>query len=434
MLSRTKLSTIVIVFLIGLLNVVTAQVQTQPKPVLISTNNQPNEVSIAIDPTQPGILLAASNLNQVYVSYNGGESWEEKIISSTYGVYGDPCVMIDEKGVFYYFHLAKPLNGNWLDRIVCQRSFDKGKSWDNGTFTGLNGTKVQDKHWVANYSNPENNQHYIFLTWTEFDKYGSRNPADSSRIMFSYSLNQGETWSKAQRINQFSGDCVDSSLTVEGAVPAVDRLGNLYVAWAGPKGIVMNKTQYPELKWPKQNKLIHPFLGGWSFDVDSLYRCNGLPVTATDISTSPFSNSIYVTWAERLPDNQQADVYLSCSRDFGESFSAPLKINADQTKNDKFMPWITVNKLTGRLYCLYYDRSYESDNIKTDVTLSWSDDGGQTFKHKKVNEKSFSPNKDVFFGDYLALSQNENYLHLCWTELHGKDLKVYTLRIVDSEL
>ena len=59
----------------------------------------------------------------------------------------------------------------------------------------------------------------IYVTWTQFDNYGSPDPADSSLIMFSRSTDGGQTWSQAARISKEGGDCIDSDNTVEGAVP-----------------------------------------------------------------------------------------------------------------------------------------------------------------------------------------------------------------------
>ncbi len=82
---------------------------------------------------------------------------------------------------------------------------------------GLNGAKEQDKQWpVIDRSN--NN---IYVTWTQFDNYGSISADDYSNIHFSKSLDGGETWSEALQINEVSGDCFDEDNTVEGAVRAL---------------------------------------------------------------------------------------------------------------------------------------------------------------------------------------------------------------------
>ena len=103
---------------------------------------------------------------------------------------------------------------------------------------GLNGSKAQDKAWIA--VDPQTNN--LYVTWTEFDYYGSNLSTDSSNIMFSRSLDAGASWSQAKRINKKAGYCIDSDNTVEGAVPAVGPNGEIYVAWAGPDGLVFDRS------------------------------------------------------------------------------------------------------------------------------------------------------------------------------------------------
>jgi hypothetical protein len=158
----------------------------QHQNIFISDSNGPNEPSIAINPKNTNELVGGANIDSYYYSTDAGLNWIEGSLTSTYGVWGDPVIACDTTGSFYFFHLSNPTSGNWIDRIVCQRTPSPGGVWTNGTFTGLNGTKAQDKQWVT----IDRNTNEIFMTWTEFDVYGSTAPLDTSRILFSKSLNQ----------------------------------------------------------------------------------------------------------------------------------------------------------------------------------------------------------------------------------------------------
>ena len=106
------------------------------------------------------------------------------------------------------------------------------------TYMGRNGNKAQDKEWAV----VDSATNTIYVTWTQFDEYGTSDPAKFSNIMFSTSTDGGATWSEALQINEISGDCVDSDNTTEGAVPAVGPNGEIYVAWSGPEGIVFDRS------------------------------------------------------------------------------------------------------------------------------------------------------------------------------------------------
>ena len=66
---------------------------------------QPCEPSIAISQTDPNIIVAGSILDNVYRSEDGGVTWSHQKITSSYGVFGDPCVVSSPLGDFYYLTL-----------------------------------------------------------------------------------------------------------------------------------------------------------------------------------------------------------------------------------------------------------------------------------------------------------------------------------------
>ena len=132
---------LLLIILIILFECTTAQHQN----IKISDINNPNEPSICLNYFNLQCIVAGANINSYYYSSDGGLTWTRNELSSTFGVYGDPCIISDKNGDFYFLHLSSPQNGNWLDRIVCQKSTDNGKTWNNGSFMGLNSTKDQDK-------------------------------------------------------------------------------------------------------------------------------------------------------------------------------------------------------------------------------------------------------------------------------------------------
>ena len=240
-----------------------------------------SEPSICINPKNTDQLIAGSNLNKYYISEDGGYNWTiNNLISPEYGVWGDPCIIVDTVGDFYYFHLANPQNGNWIDRIVCQKLDFASQTWNNGTYTGLDGTKAQDKEWAV----IDNTTNTIYVTWTQFDEYDVSDTSYHSNIHFSKSIDRGMTWTNAIRINEVYGNCVDSDETVEGAVPSVGPEGQIYVSWAGPAGIVFDRSLDHGETWLDNDIFVDSMPGGWDISIPGISRCNGLPVTCCDIS------------------------------------------------------------------------------------------------------------------------------------------------------
>lgn len=389
--------------------------------VMISDNNSPNEPSIMINPLNTDILVAGANLNNVYNSSDGGLTWSERTMTSTYGVWGDPSFDVDTEGNFYYFHLSNPSSGNWIDRIVCQKSTDNGNNWSSGTYTGLNGNKAQDKQWSV----VDRNNNNIYITWTQFDDYGSSNPSDKSIILFSKSTDRGQTWSTAKKINSVDGDCIDSDDTTEGAVPAVGPNGEIYVAWAGPNGLVFNRSLDQGETWLPNEIAIDPMPTGWDYGIPGISRANGLPITKCDLSGGPNNGTIYVNWSDQRNGANDTDVFMSKSTDGGDTWSAPIRVNDDPAGKQQFFTWMDIDQTNGNLFFVFYDRRAYTGN-QTDVYLAYSEDGGNTITNKRISESPFTPNSGIFFGDYTNIIAHNNVIRPIWTRLQGSQLSIWT--------
>ncbi len=389
------------------------------------SSTDPNETSIAINPVDTSNLVAGANIRYYYYSTNGGYTWVQGNLTSPLGVWGDPCVVYDLNGHCYFGHLSNPSSGGyWIDRIVVQKSTNNGQTWSSGVGIGYNPpTRNQDKEWLAvDWTNsPFRNN--IYMAWTEFDSYGSSNPQDSTRILFSRSTDGGITWSAPIRVSDKGGDCIDEDNTVEGAVPAVGPNGEVYLAWAGPLGLVFDKSTDGGLTWGI-DKIITSIPGGWDFNVPGIYRCNGLPITACDISNSPYRGTIYVNWSDQRNGTNNTDIFLVKSTDGGNTWSQPKRVNQDNTQTHQFFTWMTVDPATGYLYFVYYDRRNYSDN-RTDIYLARSTDGGETFTELKVSQSPFTPTSTIFFGDYTGITALNGKVYPIWTRLENNQRSVW---------
>lgn len=390
--------------------------------VLIGTNNAPNEPSICINPKNPQQVVAGANISSVYRSNDGGLNWQLTPVSCSWGIWGDPVISVDTTGAFFYLHLSNPPSpGNWIDRIIAQKSTDGGATWPQESFMGLNGTKAQDKHWIA--TDWANNN--LYVTWTQFDNYGTSAATDSSVIMFAKSTDGGASWSPAKRISQLAGDCVDSDDTAEGAVPAVGPNGQVYVAWANRSKIWFDRSLDGGNTWLDNDIFVGEQPGGWDYGIPGIYRANGLPVTACDTSGGAYNGTIYVNWTDQRNGEDDTDVWLSKSTDGGNTWSPAIRVNDDTNNRQQFFTWMTIDQTNGWLWFVFYDRRNYTD-INTDVYMALSTDGGATFQNFKISESPFAPSSVFFFGDYTNVSAHNNIVRPIWTRLDGNGLSVWT--------
>lgn len=394
----------------------------------------PVEPSITINKKNPKNIVAGVVLDRAFYTLDGGETWSESKLESSYGVFGDPSLVSDIKGDIYYFHLADPSkqgrsNDAWLDRIVCQKSTDGGKTWSEGVSIGHNPPTDQDKEWATVHPRKQ----YIYTTWTQFDKYGLKDPNCHSNIMFSKSENAGKKWSKPVQINQNPGDCIDNDNTTEGAVPAVDNLGRVFVTWSSHGNIYFDRSFDGGTTWLSNDLLIARQEGGWAMDIPGISRSNGMPVLMVDNSKGRLSNSLYLVWADQRNGIDDTDIWFMRSTNGGDMWTQPMRINQDGPGKHQFLPWMSVDEGTGYIYIVYYDRR-AYDDLQTDVYIAYSTDGGNSFKEKKISESPFIPTETKFFGDYTNISAYKGVVAPIWTRMDNGKTSVYTAIIKDSDI
>lgn len=424
---KCHLAFISLVLLFSCNNVKVVSVKLE-KPIESKYAQSQVEPSIAIHPKNTDIQIAGSVLDDYYYSTDGGKSWTSKTLKSNYGVYGDPVLLFDNKGRAFYFHLASIKSGNHLDRIVCQYADSVDGNFSEGSFPKPNGTKVQDKHWIC--VDPETNA--LYMTWTQFDAYNSKNPKDSSIIVFSKSIDQGVSWSTPIRISKHAGDCLDDDNTVEGAVPTVGNNGEIFVAWAGPLGLVWQKSLDKGETWLEEEIVIGPQFGGWTLEIPAVMRANGLPILTSDLSNGPNRGALYLNWCDQRNGDDNTDVWLAKSTDDGLTWSEPIQVNQDKGKAHQFYTWLTIDQSTGNLYFVYYDRRHSKGN-ETDVYAACSKDGGESFTETKITKKPFLSDKKIFFGDYLNISAVNGVVRAIYPRMDDKQISLWVALLSEAD-
>ena len=379
------------------------------------------EVTVAINPKNPDNIVAASFQsgqmagvrvsNVTYATTDGGKTWKTIPTQNPKSlVQGDDAVTFSSEGILYHSFIS--FDGIRIQRprraangIIVAASSDGGLTW-RGNVPVIEHTNsvtpFEDKPWLIT-DNVEGSpyKNNLYISWTRFDEYGKSDPSCASHIFFSRSDDGGKTFAAPFRISNSNGDCVDSDNTLEGAVPAVGLNGEVYVIWSGPKGLYFDKST--DGGWTfREDRVIQTTPGGWDINVAGINRHNGMPVTRVDTSKGPNRGAIYVNWIDER--NGDTDVFLMSSRDGGETWSQPVRVNDDPLKNGKsqFFTWMAVDPVDGSVNIIFYDRrAYEG--TKTGLTLARSTDGGKTFVNHRVSQEPFDCNPQVFFGDYTNI-------------------------------
>jgi hypothetical protein len=415
--TSAKISTLVAIFIIYT-TVAAQQVVRVTEPDAVG----PAEVTVAINPKNPDNIVGASFQtgrpprpragSYNYVSMDGGRTWKTVPATDPRDLtQGDDTVYFSNDGAVYHAHLsfegirvARPPRAE--SGIIVDASRDGGLTWDEPVpaINHINSvTPFEDKPGIVVDNAPASpNKGNVYLAWTRFDVYGSSDPDCHSHIYFSRSTDSGKTFTMPIRISDSYGDCRDSDNTVEGAVPAVGPKGEIYIVWAGPLGLVFKKSLDGGQNFTKE-RVISDMPGGWDFSVEGLDRANGMPVTGVDLSNGPNKGMLYVNWIDAR--NGDPDVFVMSSRDGGETWLAPVRVNDDSLKNGKvqFFTWMAVDPVDGSLNIVFFDRR-DTEGAATRVTYARSVDGGHKFVNYKIDLPPFVCNPSVFFGDYTGIS------------------------------
>jgi hypothetical protein len=218
--------------------------------------------------------------------------------------------------------------------------------------------------------------------------------------MLSRSRDGGRSFSPPVEISDDTGDARDSDGTVEGAVPVSGPDGDVLIAWAGPKGIVFDRSTDGGWSFGK-DVVVSATPGGWDSPVPGLERHNGMPVTAVDLSEGPRKGTVYVNWIDDR--NGDLDVFVSSSRDSGRTWSAPVRVNDDPKGAAQMFTWMAVDPVDGAINVIFHDRR-DQTGTKTGVTLARSVDGGTSFVNYLLAVPAFDCcDRSGFFGDYNGI-------------------------------
>ncbi len=418
----------------------TGDIYIDPDP---SNTLTQNEISLAViaDPEfgMSPLLIAAYNDEPfpggpglgISYSTDAGGTWSNTHLTYPQDPFSgadfldafDPTICIDDSGHVFVGHIST--DNNWMvgpaSGLYVHKSVDSGVSWQapvqvaaDGPPSGTPDTayRLNDRDQIIsdNYSmSPYYNN--IYITWIK-DRGWQVTPS-SSDIYFSYSTNGGASFSNAARINELTNNLANMP------VPDVAKNGTVYVVWmhynvkTGGQGVMFLDRSTDGGKTFGQDIVIDTIdLPPINMNGGSDVRAKGAAVLKVLPSDT---NMLFIVYAAD-PDGagqDEGDIFLIKSKDGGNSWSNPKRVNDDAGLNDQVMPWMYI-KPNGIIDMAWYDRRNDPADLLWNVYYTSSIDSGNTFApNVKVNMASFAspaPVKsfDLWMGEYLGLAADYN--------------------------
>ncbi|MCA1812820.1 MAG: glycoside hydrolase, partial [Halobacteriales archaeon] len=442
----------------------------KPRPQRISFGGPSNEVSIAVDPKNPDrILVGAKDYSLffappcpaqnvwagVYISNDGGRFWRHTVIPgfprdprpsvlAGYRCASDPEVAFDNSGNAYYVGLAfgnaTDLNDTQLPpspvpppvpvppppampnaslpvqpdpgpSVIFLGKSKDGLTWDVHTvFGGEPGSINVELTRPVLAIDPQGQG--LWMAWTT----AAGLPVDPGlpvgvgvgSIMVARSTDGGATWSPPVTVASTSAPAV-----LGGAPNLAARAdGSLLLTWvaAAPDGT--DSTILSAVSTDGGQTFGPPATVATIVPVpsplpNSKFRVANFLELALDTGTGPLKGSAYLAWNDHATGTSK--VLVAASKDGGATWSAPKMVQAEGTRNDQFLPALSVAP-NGDVQVLFYDRRDDSANRLIVPWTARSADGGATWNETALDfapfdgDLSLHQNGQPFLGDYIGLA------------------------------
>ncbi len=405
--------------------------------ILISTSDSPwpQHVEPTIALSDSGVLYAGwKNAETDYGggarvgfsrSNDGGETWTEPLNMPMYGYtftrQSDPWLVWHDETIFYAY-----LEHNWNDQtrtsnisqITVSRSNDGGSTWDSvsaSPSTSFSENRFADKETMT-----------IGADGTIYVAYDDINWIDGGATMrLSKSIDGGATFVDVSIIG-----APDSPHA--GPYVTLDDNGDLFVALlyhglrSDPEQIDLYGTVYGA----------RSYNGGDSFsdyitvDTDGNFSALVYSDDHHSMSTLPVvrfnqDGRLFFLWADTYPDQQEFDVFLRFSDDFGDTWSDRIRINPE-TDGNQWQPDMMIDS-QGLLHITYYD---EQDGLfrpfyRTLEFIGTSLDIPVLSDAIAIADQSTS-SSFTRPGDYFTMRlDSDDRPHVVWTDGRMGELDIY---------
>jgi hypothetical protein len=417
-------------YILLFLVVVTSEVMGQFKNLELDEAGGDNQVyapSVAVNKKDPRNIVITSYPDNIYYTIDGGLGWKKTKLTSKTGVSGHSLITTDDKDNFFIVHRST-ISGT--ERLVIQESGDRGETWgDDEMLDDDDDTMTKDQRWPA--VNPDS-KGSLHATWTQTDVFGSADAECKSIIYYSQS-SKGKKWSTPKQISQTTGVCKEDDMMVSGASCGVSIDGKVYAAWAAAEKIYFDRSFNGGDMWLSTDLEIAKQPGGWKYNIPGHSRANGMPQLLVDYSKGQLSGAVIVVWADQRNGETDTDVWFTRSHNGGDNWTQPLAIGNDDSKRHQYFPQVAIDQTTGYIYVVYYDRRAYED-LRTDVYLAFSKDGGSSFENVKISESPFVPQEDKTFGDYISITAHKGVIVPVWTRMDNGKTSIWTSVIAQKDL
>jgi hypothetical protein len=394
-----------------------------------------NEATLAINPTNPNNLVgfsndeAASGGVRIYVSNDGGQNWTTRIFGFNHD--GEVSACCDTQAAFDDFGNLFVVNVENSLAVRLLLSTDGGKTFKRlVTFNGFN-----DQPSVATGAGQ---------VWISFTDSSGTITAAGARV------------TGLGKVGAFVHEVAPNATGDFGNV-AIGPSGQVMITYMNPPGGAGPATLYGNLDpdgvglghMGPRFKITGTNVGGFDpIPAQPNRTVDAEPNLVYDRSGGTHNGRVYLVYTDApAVGNKDLNNFVRFSDDNGKTWSAPVRVNDDTTKNSQFLPQIAVDQSTGNVAVAWYDaRNAGKANTTAQIFATVSTDGGATFlPNVQVSSGTSNvtkANSGIDYGDFFTMEYRNNVFYPVWSDnsnstkdnpngtLHALD--IYTAKVTFS--
>jgi hypothetical protein len=411
-------------------------------PTNVDVSQRPgneSEEAIAVNPTNPKNVVIVTNVAGRAagmfegVSFDGGKSWATSIIGNNDNLKDaccDPSLSFDQYGNLFMTYL-----------LITENVIPVALSVDGGRHFDIIANITKPATSSSNTSNEKGLFRFV-------DQPTITTGANEAWLVFNAG---GPIMAAGARVTGLGQVTIADFATTEQVVPGTNNCtyGDLAI---GPAGQVMNVCTLTESgsgggrlfvslnptgvggTFGNGVFVVDSHIGGFHFIPAQIDRSiDAEPSLTWDRSGGVHSGRLYLVYTFNFTNqDNNTDIEESFSDDQGATWSAPVRVNDDATKNSQFNPAVSLDQTSGNLAVTWYDCRNDlglggpgdtnngSPNDDAQFWGAFSTDGGRTFtKNVQISagtSNSHDSGNGIDYGDYTNVAFDAGVAHATWSD------------------
>lgn len=405
-----------------------------------------NSPVLASDPGDPRIVALASRIDNpgfscsLHISGDGGRSWLPSDPVPRLPKGADSCyapeIAFDDNGVLHYLFIGLHGAGNRPMGAFLTSSSSRG-------FSPPRKVLGPERYMVRMaLDRSRGGQGRLYLVWLA----SGAAPAlgglaeGPNPIMSAYSDDGGTSFSKPVQVNDPARSRVVApalALGADGAVhvayydlrdDARDYQGLEGPVWEGAWSLVVSTSTDGGRSFGRHAEVAD--------DVVPPARVMLIYTMPPPSLVADEEGKVHVAWHDAR--NGDWDALVATSADGGRRWGPPVRLNDDGRGNGRhqYLPRLALGP-GGRLDAVFYDRRADAQNLRTEVSYTWSTDGGTTFapnvdvttegSNSLIGPRYPIPSARglVEYGSRLALLSGRDGVLAAWTDTRNAKLDTF---------